>query len=253
MSNRGIRRLASTTVLIGFMVGGFMKPADAGAGKLWPFASKKHIKSQIDPLTGRVGELEEINRQQEARIKDMDERAQAGIRQAMSKTEEADAKAQEADQKAAEAQKSALQANTNAKEVETRLENRLGNVDNYQVVRTTQVNFKLNQVSLDEPSQATLDELASELKDSKGYVLEVEGYTDRSGSPQNNLEISRQRAASVLRYLNEKHEVPLFRMRTIGMGQTKAVEDENGRVSSKKSRRVEIRLLRNDTTVVASN
>jgi outer membrane protein OmpA-like peptidoglycan-associated protein len=183
----------------------------------------------------------------------MDERAQAGIRQAMSKTEEADAKAQEADQKAAEAQKSALQANTNAKEVETRLENRLGNVDNYQVVRTMQLSFKLNQVSLDDPSQATLDELASELKDSKGYVLEVEGYTDRSGSPQNNLEISRQRAASVMRYLNEKHEVPLFRMRTIGMGQTKAVEDENGRVSSKKSRRVEIRLLRNDTTVVASN
>jgi len=41
-------------------------------------------------------------------------------------------------------------------------------------------------------------------------------------------------------------------MRTMGMGQTKAVEDENGHISSKKSRRVEIRLLKNDMTVVAS-
>ncbi len=252
MSKTGIRKIASATVLVGFIAAGCTKPAEAGASKLWPFASKKHIKTQVDPLTGRVGELEEINRQQEARIKDMDQRAQAGIRQAMSKTEEADAKAQAADQKAGEAQKSAMQANSNAEEVETRLEGRLGNLDNYQVVRTMQVNFKLNQTSLDEQSQTTLDELASDLKDSKGYVLEVEGYTDRSGSLQNNLELSRQRATSVVRYLSEKHDIPLFRMRTIGMGQTKAVEDENGHVSSKKSRRVEIRLLKNDMTVVAS-
>lgn len=245
-----MRRIGTMALVLSFMSVGFIRPAEAG---LWPFASKKHIKQQIDPLTGRVGELEEINRQQEAKIKDTDERAQAGIRLAMNKAEEADAKAQVADQKAGEAQKSALQANSNAKDVETRLQSRLGNLDNYQVAKTMQVNFRLNKVNLDEKSQAALDELASELKDSKGYVLEVEGYADPSGSPQVNLELSRERANSVVRYLSEKHEVPLFRMRTMGMGQVKATEDENGQVNSKNSRRVEIRLLRNDMTVVASN
>jgi OmpA-OmpF porin, OOP family len=245
-----MRRIGTMALVLSFMSVGSIRPAEAG---LWPFASKKHIKQQIDPLTGRVGELEEINRQQEAKIKDTDERAQAGIRLAMNKAEEADAKAQVADQKAGEAQKSALQANSNAKDVETRLQSRLGNLDNYQVAKTMQVNFGLNKVNLDEKSQATLDELAGELKDSKGYVLEVEGYADPSGSPQVNLELSRERANSVVRYLSEKHEVPLFRMRTMGMGQVKATEDENGQVNSKNSRRVEIRLLRNDMTVVASN
>jgi OOP family OmpA-OmpF porin len=249
MSNVHKRRTTTMVLIAGFMIAGFVRPVEAG---LWPFASKKHIKNQIDPLSGRVGELEEINRQQEANIKDMDERAQAGIKSAMNKAEEADSKAMLADEKAYTAQKSAEQANSNAKDVETRLEGRLNNIDDYKVVKTTQVGFKLNQVNLDEQSQSTLDELAGELKDSKGYVLEVEGYTDPSGSPQVNLELSRQRAASVVRYLSEKHDVPLFRMRTIGMGQAKVVEDDNGHLNSKKSRRVEIRLLKNDTTVVAS-
>jgi len=244
-----IRRIGTIALVVGFMGTGLIRPAEAG---LWPFASKKHIKGQVDPLTGRVSELEEINRQQERRIKEVDEKAQEGIRLAMSKTEEADAKAKVADEKATEANKSALQANSNAKDAETRLQSRLSNVDNYQVVKTLQVNFKLNQVKLDEQSQSTLDEFASELKDSKGYLVEVEGYADPSGSLQVNLELSRQRASSVVRYLSERHEIPLFRMRTMGMGQANAVQDENGKVNSTNSRRVEIRLLKNDTTVVAS-
>src|SRR6266446_4705934 len=83
----GMRRIGTMALVLGFMGTGFIRPVEAG---LWPFASKKHIKQQVDPLTGRVGELEEINRQQEAKIKDTDEKAQAGIRLAMNTTEEAD-------------------------------------------------------------------------------------------------------------------------------------------------------------------
>jgi OOP family OmpA-OmpF porin len=252
MTASRMKRIGIVVLTLGFLGVGFTIPAEAGMGKLWPFASKKHIKQQMDPLTGRVNELETVNQQQEARIKDMDERAQTGIHQAMSKVDEADNKAQVADQKATAAQQSAQQANSKAKDTETRLESRLGNVDNYQVVKTVQVNFKLNRTSLDEASQSSLDELANELQGSKGYLLEVEGFADPSGTAQMNLDLSRQRANSVVRYLSEKHEVPLFRMRTIGMGQARAIEDENGRLSSKQSRRVEIRLLRNDSTVVAS-
>lgn len=81
----------------------------------------------------------------------------------------------------------------------------------------------------------------------------MQGFADPRGSQQANLELSRQRAGAVVRYLSEKHEVPLFRMRTLGMGAANTVKDANGRLSNEKSRRVEIHVLRNDATEVASN
>ncbi len=231
---------------------GFALPAEAGLGKLWPFASKKHIKKQVDPLTGRVSELEEIGKRQDAEIKAMDERAQTGIRMAMNKTDEADTKAMEADRKAVGAQEMAKLADSNVGEVENRLQSRLEGIENYQFVRVVAVNFKLNQSTLDPSYEAALDGLASELKDSKGYLLEIVGFADPSGSAKLNIELSRQRASSVVRYLAERHEIPLFRMRTLGMGDANRVENQDGRVNKKDSRRVEVRLLRNDSTEVAS-
>jgi hypothetical protein len=76
---------------------------EAGMGKLWPFASKKHIKKQIDPVSGRVSELEEISRQHGTQIKEIDERTQAALRATMSQVEAADGKAIAAGQKANEA------------------------------------------------------------------------------------------------------------------------------------------------------
>ena len=126
-------------------------------------------------------------------------------------------------------------------------------MENYRQVRTVQVGFKPNQTEMDAAAREQLDALAAEIHGSKGYVLEVQGFADPRGSQQANLELSRQRAGAVVRYLSEKHEVPLFRMRTLGMGAANAVKDENGRLSNEKSRRVEIHVLRNDSTQVASN
>lgn len=242
-------------VVVGVALAGIGMPprAEAGLGKLWPFASKKHTKQQVDPVSGRVTELEEVNRQHAARIKEIDERTQAGVRQAMNRVESADAKAIAAGQKAGDAEVAAGKAYASVGDVERRLGNRLENAENYRAVRTLQVNFKLNQTEVDGVARGTLDELASELKGSKGYVLEIQGFADSTGPPLSNIEISQKRAGSVVRYLSERHEMPLFRMRTLAMGSTNGVKDDSGRVSQAKSRRVEIRLLRNDATQVASN
>lgn len=226
---------------------------EAGAGKLWPFASKKHIKQQVDPVSGRVSELEEISRKHGAQIKEIDERTQTALRATMSQVEAADAKAIAAGQKANDAGVSADKAFASVGDVERRLGSRLENVENYRQVRTVQVGFKPNQTEMDATAREQLDTLATEIRGSKGYVLEVQGFADPRGSQQANLELSRQRAGAVVRYLSEKHEVPLFRMRTLGMGAANAVKDENGRQSNEKSRRVEIHILRNDATQVASN
>jgi outer membrane protein OmpA-like peptidoglycan-associated protein len=225
---------------------------EAGMSKLWPFASKKHIKKQIDPVSGRVSELEEISRQHGAQIKEIDERTQAALRTTMTQVEAADAKATGAGQKANEAGLAANKAFASVGDVERRLGSRLENVENYRLVRTVQVGFKPSQTAMDAAAREQLDTLAAEIQGSKGYVLEVQGFADPRGSQQTNLELSRQRAGAVVRYLAEKHEVPLFRMRTLGMGEVNAVKDESGRLNNDKSRRVEIHVLRNDATEVAS-
>jgi len=171
----------------------------------------------------------------------------------MGQVEAADAKAIAAGQKANEAGVAADKAFASVGDVEKRLGSRLENVENYRLVRTVQVGFKPSQTEMDATAREQLDTLAAEIHGSKGYVLEVQGFADPRGSQQANLELSRQRASAVVRYLSEKHEVPLFRMRTLGMGAVNAVKDDNGRLSNEKSRRVEIHVLRNDSTQVASN
>ena len=226
---------------------------EAGMGKLWPFASKKHIKKQVDPVSGRVSELEEISRQHGTQIKEIDERTQAALRATMSQVEAADGKAIAAGQKARDAGMAADKAFASVSDVERRLGSRLENVENYRRVRVVQVGFKPNHTEMDAAGREQLDALATDINGSKGYVLEVQGFADPRGLQQANLELSRQRAGAVVRYLSEKHEVPLFRMRTLGMGTANAVKDENGKLSNEKSRRVEIHVLRNDSTEVASN
>lgn len=252
--------MKQNTTRIGFLAAGLaisslMMPSsmEAGMGKLWPFASKKHIKKQVDPVSGRVSELEEISRQHGSQIKEIDERTQAALRATMTQVEAADGKAIAAGQKANEAGVAADKAFASVGDVERRLGSRLENVENYRLVRTLQVGFKPNQTAMDAAAREALDTLAAEVRGSKGYVLEVQGFSDPRGSQQANLELSRQRAGAVVRYLSEKHEVPLFRMRTLGMGAANAVKDESGRLNNEKSRRVEIHLLRNDATQVASN
>jgi outer membrane protein OmpA-like peptidoglycan-associated protein len=249
-----ITRIAqiSNAILILSMVFGLAQYSEAGVGKLWPFATKKHVKNQIDPLSGRVGELEEVNKDHAKRIKEIDDRTQAGINAAMQGVQEADSKASKAQEGATAAGNAAQEASNHINRFQQDVDSRLGNVDNYQQVKTAQVNFGVSQTVLNQESKAALDELAKEMGESKGYVLEVEGFADPRGSEAQNLQLSKERACSVVRYLVEAHQIPLFRIRTLGLGDANAVKKETGRVDYSKSRRVEIHLLRNDTLQVAS-
>ena len=54
-------------------------------GKLNPFARKKYVARQLDPIRGRVNELDELTAKNAKMIADVDSRATEGIRNAMSK------------------------------------------------------------------------------------------------------------------------------------------------------------------------
>src|SRR5207245_1591860 len=81
-------------------------------GHLNPFARKKYVQRQTAPIRDRVNELDELTAANSKMIKDVDSRAQEGVRLASTKANEADQHAIDAGNKAQMAQQTATQANT---------------------------------------------------------------------------------------------------------------------------------------------
>ena len=77
----------------------------------------------------------------------------------------------------------------------------------------------------------------------KHYVVEVQGFTDRTGSKLYNLQLSERRADAVVRYLTAEKNVPLVRIHRIGYGIDKPTAPNNTRKGRKENRRVEVRVL----------
>src|SRR6266498_4084219 len=123
---------------------------------------------------------------------------------------------------------------------------RISALDDYEPQTVTAVNFKLNSAMLSPDSKTKLDEIATKALNSKGYVLEVSGYADATGSIQKNRMLSQHRADAVIRYLVENHQIPLRRIVTpYGYGESNPVADNETRDGRAQNRRVEIKLLVN--------
>src|SRR6266702_4564693 len=58
-------------------------------GHMNPFARKKWVNRQLDPVKGRLNELDQLTAKNSRDIKDVDGRAQAGIRNAQSTADQA--------------------------------------------------------------------------------------------------------------------------------------------------------------------
>lgn len=216
-------------------------------------ATKKYVKQQIDPVSGRVDELTEVSKRNENSIKDVDSRAQSGIQSVQAKATEVDGKAMAADQKALEAQQMAKNAEGKISGVETGLNQKISNIDSYKPVENASVTFKSNVAELSDEAKASLDQLAGKVKDSKGYVLEIQGFTDSRGADSYNLVLSQKRSENVVRYLSQQHQIPLFRMFILGLGEAKQVEDNKTKEGRAANRRVEITLLKSEIESMSSS
>lgn len=215
-------------------------------------ATKKYVKQQVDPVSGRVDELTEVSKRNENAIKDVDSRAQSGIQSVQAKASEVDGKAMAADQKALEAQQMAKNAEGKISGVETSLNQKISNIDSYKPVENASVTFKSDQAELSDEARASLDQLAGKVKDSKGYVLEIQGFTDSRGTDTYNIALSQKRSENVVRYLSQQHQIPLFRMFILGLGEAKQVEDNKTKEGRAANRRVEITLLKSEIESMSS-
>lgn len=102
--------------------------------------------------------------------------------------------------------------------------------------------FALDSDRLEERSFAELDKWATFLGGSPNITVEISGHTDSTGSPLHNRKLSEKRAVAVAKYLKEKG-VDALRLKTIGYGADRPVDDNTTDAGREKNRRVEIRFV----------
>ena len=207
-------------------------------GHLNPFARKKYVNRQLDPVRGRVNELDELTAKNAKMIADVDARATEGIRNAMSKANEADTHALDAGNRANQAQQTAQQAHARIATVE----DTVSKIDQYQPITQAEIRFRAGQNALSKNAKDALDQMATSLKNQKGYIVEVQGFSPGNGTTA--IENSREMAQMVVRYLVLNHEIPVYRIYTVGMGNA-PIEAEDGKIHRQKGGKVEISLLKN--------
>jgi outer membrane protein OmpA-like peptidoglycan-associated protein len=208
-------------------------------GRMNPWARKKWVKKQTDPINDRLTELDEVNAKNAKDIQDVDARAQAGIKQAQST---ADAANQTATAAGTQAQ-SANQVATTASGRVDQMHTTVNGIDTYKPINELDVPFKRGSTVLTDDAKDQLDQLAQSLKDHKGYIVEIEGYSPSRGVT--GVQNSERLTQAVKRYLVE-HDIPVYRVHSVALGNTQMASN-TGAEEAKPPRTgtVHVRLMEN--------
>lgn len=213
-------------------------------GKINPFARKKYVQRQLNPVRDRVNELDELTSKNSAAIKDVDSRAQQGIRAADEHASQADQHAMQAGQQAQAAQQTADQAGQKL----TSVEQVVTNIDQYKPATDVEIRFRPGQAVLTQKAKEALDDMAQNLGDQRGYIVQVQGFS--SGRGMAAVQNSQRMADAVVRYLVINHNVPVYRIYTLGLGnapvQATNASANSGVVHRTTGGRVEVSLLKNE-------
>jgi outer membrane protein OmpA-like peptidoglycan-associated protein len=225
-------------------------------------ATKKHVREAIAPVQNQanqtqaqVGSLEkqtdENKKQTDQAIGDLDRQVATADEKATDagkKAAEAAAAAAQANSAAAAAAQQAQTANTLAQQTGTKLDTTIQNLDNYKLISTAPIYFKLGRSVLSKDEEAKLDDAIQKLANMKGYVIEVEGFADRTGNLAYNRDLSRKRADAVVHYLAVEHNVPLRSIRELGVGSDFPDANNKTRDDRKENRRVDVKIYMLDVT-----
>ena len=231
-----MKRLLMAAVVVAFGVTG----STACATKGYVRNQVGQVSTKVDTLSQSLEATQERTRQNEAKIAEVDQRAQAGIKGAQDAATTADGKAVTADGKATNAMTAAQTAAEKAEAVDKASKRVV-----YEVVLSEDSgNFKFGSSKLPDEGKAQIDALIAKiLSDPKGAYFEIEGHTDNVGGKDVNKRIGMERAEAVKAYLYEQHKIPLHRMNVISYGEEKPATENNSSKARAQNRRVVIRVL----------
>jgi len=212
----------------------------ACATKKFVRTSVGEVNDKVDSLGRSVEETQERTRQNEGRIADVDQRAQAGVTAAQGAAKAAQDSANTANSAASAASNTANTAVSKADAVDRATKRLVFEV----VLSEDQGNFKFAKTELPDEAKARLDQMITQLKaDPKGAYFEIEGHTDNTGDKMINEKLGMERAEAVKRYLYEQHQIPLHKMNVISYGEDKPVAPNKDKAGRAQNRRVVIKVL----------
>ncbi|SEH13637.1 Outer membrane protein OmpA [Sphingopyxis sp. YR583] len=124
------------------------------------------------------------------------------------------------------------------------LRSRVGDIDQYNVKGTTNVNFDTGKAVLTEQAKADLCSAASQADGMDNALLLVVGYTDSTGSQEFNQELSEKRASRVVNHLQQACGWKPYRMLTpTGMAEADPAADNSTPEGKAQNRRVAVNIL----------
>ena len=209
-------------------------------------ATKKYTRGVVAPVEARVSTNEKKTADHASAIGELenglsrtDEKAMDADRKALAAGQDA----AKANQAAGAAQQSADQAKLVADNGMTRIGEVVENFDNYKLVTTEKVLFPFGKSVLTKDAKTQLDAAVGSITSAKNYVLEVQGFTDKTGSASGNIVLSQKRADEVVRYLTTLHHVPLRKIHVLGLGADEPAADNKTRDGRTQNRRVEMKVF----------
>jgi len=212
----------------------------ACATKKFVRTSVGEVNDKVDSVGRSLEETQERTRQNETKITEVDQKAQAAAQAADQKAAAAGSAAQQAQSAATQANSTATAAGSKADAVDKAAKRIMFEV----VLSEDEGNFAFGKTLLPDEAKAKLDQMITRIKaDPKGAFFEIEGHTDNVGDKMYNEKLGMERAEAVKRYLYEQHQIPLHKMNVISYGEDKPVAPNKDRAGRAQNRRVVIKVL----------
>jgi OOP family OmpA-OmpF porin len=124
------------------------------------------------------------------------------------------------------------------------LRGRVGDIDQYNIKGTTNVNFDTGKAVLREQDKAELCATVTAAEGMKNAYLLVVGYTDSTGSQEFNQELSEKRASRVVNHIQQACGWKPYRMLTpTGMAEADPMADNSTPEGKAQNRRVAVNIL----------
>jgi len=126
------------------------------------------------------------------------------------------------------------------------IKKRFSELKDYDVKGTLTINYPVNSAKLSDQSKEDLRALSASAMQLQGYLIQVAGYTDSSGSANYNTELSDRRAQNVVTYLRQSCGVPISRVLSpAAMGMSRPAAPNETEQGKAENRRVEVKILVN--------
>jgi OmpA-OmpF porin, OOP family len=124
--------------------------------------------------------------------------------------------------------------------------NRFSTLSDYDTKAQATVNFGSGSSKISTTDQEELKKLAQTATGLTGYIVEVTGYADSSGSAAMNTKLSEARAKAVITFLMQQGNVPVRYIVAPGaMGEYGAAAPNETKAGRAENRRVEVKVLVN--------